>query len=40
MEKYEAPEMEIICFENEDVITSSCPTDATCVDCNNNYVSG
>ncbi len=23
MEKYEAPEMEIICFETEDVITNS-----------------
>ena len=25
MEKYEAPEMEIVEFETEDVITTSCP---------------
>ena len=30
MGKYEAPELEIIRFENEDVITSSCPSDMYC----------
>ena len=30
MEKYDPPVMEIICFENEDIIITSDPTQTAC----------
>ena len=33
MKVFEVPQVEIVRFGNADVLTTSCPTDCTCVEC-------